>query len=44
LDNRLKLQTVCKLMGSEAQTYFMYDCPRLKVANKIYYQLENEQA
>ena len=43
LDNRLKLQTICKLMGSEAQTYFMYDCPRLKVASKIFYQLEKEQ-
>ena len=37
IDNRLGRQMICNIIGSEAQTYFMYDCPRFKVAKQIYY-------
>jgi hypothetical protein len=43
IENRRNIQTICRLQGSQAQSYFFYDCPRYREAKKIYYKMEAEE-
>ena len=43
LDNRRKMQTICRMKGSLTQSFFIFDSQRFKMARKIFYGLENEE-
>lgn len=43
LDNRRKMQTICRMKGSLTQSFFIFDSQRFKMARKIFYNLENEE-
>lgn len=43
INNRRNLQRICRMQGSIAQSYFIYDSPHYKVARKIYFALEAEE-
>ena len=41
-ENRRGLQTICRMQGSNSQSYFLYDAQTLKMAQNIYYELIDE--
>lgn len=43
INNRRHLQRICRMKGSIAQSYFIFDNPQYKVARKIYYGLYEEE-
>lgn len=42
-ENRRGLQTICRMVGSLSQSYFLWDAQQNKIARDIYYELENEE-
>ena len=41
-ENRQGVQEVCRMMGSLAQSYFIFDSQQYKVARKIYYGVDDQ--
>jgi len=41
-ENRQGVQEVCRMMGSLAQSYFIFDSQQYKVARKIYYGVDDK--
>lgn len=43
MNNRRNVQRICRMQGSQAQSYLIFDNPQYKVARKIYFGLEAEE-
>ena len=43
INNRRHIQRICRMKGSIAQSYFIFDNPQYQVARKIYYGLYAEE-
>lgn len=41
-ENRLGVQEICRLEGSQTQSYFILDSQRYKVARKLYFGIKKE--
>ena len=37
-DNRRGVQEICRMTGSETQSFFVFDCSKYKIARKLYFE------
>ena len=37
-ENRKGQQEICRLSGSETQSFFIFDCAKYKIARKLYFE------
>lgn len=42
-ENRRGIQEICRMTGSLAQSYFIFDCSTYKVGRKIYYAVNEDE-